>query len=579
MTQGVGLSVGATSFATVVPGCAAVTRRPVLTLYRHRPPEVGVPAENPRLDERGLIVTDFVDRAADPVGIMAVDGTFHRGEALIASALRAVTYAATGGRTPVAAPGVTHPAHWRPGAVAALRRELARLPEWSAGSVPLISDVTAALTALQADPGLPTRGVIALCDFGGTGTSITLADAADGYRQIGATVRHPDLSGELIDRALLTHVLADLSIGGTADVTGTAAFGALHRLRSECRRAKERLSRGAATTLDVDVPGYRGEVRLTRAELDDEIRQPLASFVDVLQEHLARNRIHLSDLAAVASVGGGANIPAVTTALSDQLRVPVITTPRPELIAATGAALHAVRRPNDDSTTEVAAPVQSTKMRPIAWSEVDDVPEIALLADDSEALPGTSAARPVIDFVPEEEDGVRRPTARYRSILVTVGVFAAMVLLGSGAVLAIRNDVSAMPDTTPPTKTVIQPAPAAPAAAAAPPASEAPSAPSYIQAAPAPTRVVVSTPPPVILRAPAPAPAPAAPPPIADAPPPPPAAPPASEPPAEPPPQDQPPEDPPPQDPPPQDPPSSEPSEPEPPAPDEPPADGAEQQP
>ena len=40
----------------------------------------------------------------------------------------------------------------------------------------------AALTALQHDPGVPTRGVIALCDFGGTGTSITLADAANGLR-------------------------------------------------------------------------------------------------------------------------------------------------------------------------------------------------------------------------------------------------------------------------------------------------------------------------------------------------------------------------------------------------------------
>ena len=31
------------------------------------------------------------------------------------------------------------------------------------------------------DPGVPTRGVIALCDFGGTGTSITLVDAANGF--------------------------------------------------------------------------------------------------------------------------------------------------------------------------------------------------------------------------------------------------------------------------------------------------------------------------------------------------------------------------------------------------------------
>ena len=97
--------------------------------------------------------------------------------------------------------------------------------------------------------------MVALCDFGGTGTSITLADAADGYRPIGTTVRHADFSGELIDRALLAHVIADLSITGTADVTGTSAIGSLHRLRAQCRDAKERLSRGAVTTLFADVPG------------------------------------------------------------------------------------------------------------------------------------------------------------------------------------------------------------------------------------------------------------------------------------------------------------------------------------
>jgi hypothetical protein len=43
MSDGVGLSVGATNLAAVVVGRAAVTRSPVVTLYPHRPPEVGVP--------------------------------------------------------------------------------------------------------------------------------------------------------------------------------------------------------------------------------------------------------------------------------------------------------------------------------------------------------------------------------------------------------------------------------------------------------------------------------------------------------------------------------------------------------
>ena len=541
MAQGVGLSIGATNVAAVIPGFAAVTRQPVLTLYPHRPAEVGVPAENPRLDGRGLVVTGFVDRVADPVGIMASDGTFHRGEVLIADALRALTYTATGGRAPVAPPGVTYPAHWRPAAVAALRRELSALPEWACSDrLTLTSDATAALTSLHAGPGLPTRGVVALCDFGGSGTGITLADAADGYRPIGTSVRHPDFSGELIDRALLTHVISDLAIAGTAEGTGTSAFGALNRLRAECRKAKERLSSSSVTSLPADVPGYCGEVRLTRAELDDEIRVPLASFIEVLLEHLFRNRIHPADLAAVATIGGGANVPAVTTALSAQLRVPVVTAARPELSPAAGAALLTVRRPEDESRTEVARPVAqsalsttlSTKMPAIAWSEVDDVPEIALPVDDSGAAAGLTAARPVVGFVPQAGGDRRSPNAEpwYRPILVTAGVFAAMVLVGTGAVMALRNDASAMADAT--TTTTVAPGPAAPIAA--PPSDLAVTPepgqrpPSYIQATPPPkTRVVISTPPPVVVQAPAPA----ATPPSADNPPPP-SAPPSSAPPS-----------------------------------------------
>ena len=59
-----------------------------------------------------------------------------------------------------------------------------------------------------------------------------------------------------------------------------------------------------------------------------------------------RNGIR-GDLVAVVSVGGGAHIPAVTTKLSGRFRVPVVTTPRPQLAAAIGGALRAARGPGD----------------------------------------------------------------------------------------------------------------------------------------------------------------------------------------------------------------------------------------
>src|ERR1700682_4063556 len=239
MSDGVGLSVGATNLVAVVVGRAAATRSPVVTLYPHRPPEVGVPSENPNLTERGLIITDFVDRVGDPVGIVAADGSTHLADKVVVDALRAMLY--TVGSPPTGPVAITYPAHWRPAAVEALRNALAAVPEFQVPNpAQLVSDATAALTALQNDPGVPTRGVIALCDFGGTGTNITLVDATNGFAPIGPTARRPDLPGDRIDQALLTHVINDLSAAGTIDLSGTSAIGSLTRLRGHCPGGKGR---------------------------------------------------------------------------------------------------------------------------------------------------------------------------------------------------------------------------------------------------------------------------------------------------------------------------------------------------
>jgi hypothetical protein len=203
----------------------------------------------------------------------------------------------------------------------------------------------------------------------------------------------------------------------------------------------------------------------------------LTALIDVLRELLFRNRIHPADLAAVASVGGGANIPAITTALSEQLRVPVITTPHPELAAARGAALRAVRGPEDEGLTAVASVAQSGTLRALAWSEVDDVSDIPPSAPYSDASNGLRAARPEIHFVPGEP--TRTETLGepwYRPILVTVAVFAAMVVVGTGAIMALRNDAAAMTGTTTtPPPTSEPPGSSAPSTSPSPPPKPPPS--------------------------------------------------------------------------------------------------------
>src|SRR5215207_3039849 len=461
MSDGVGLSVGATNLTAVIVGRTAVTRSPVVTLYPHRPPEVGVPSENPNLNERGLIITDFVDRVGDPVGIVAADGSSHMADKVLADALRAMLY--TVGRPPDGPAAITYPAHWRPAAVDALRNALAAVPEVQ--QAPLVSDATAALTALQDDPGVPTRGIIALCDFGGTGTNITLVDAAKGFAPIGPTVRHTDLSGDLIDQALLTHIIDDLSAAGTIDLSGTSAIGSLTRLRAQCRGAKERLSTAAVTSLVAELPGHRSEMRLTRNELDEAIRAPLADFVGVVQETVERSGIRAADLVAVASVGGGARIPIITTTLSEHFRVPVVTTGQPELTTAIGGGLSAARGTVSEGMTAMAAApgaaaaaAAATAMAPeldaqdapasstfgaLAWSDAHDIPDVAPTDPyeyDSVADGGFTDARPDMQFdrEPYEDEPAPVPWYRRPAVILGVGVLAVLAALTAAVLFVMR---------------------------------------------------------------------------------------------------------------------------------------------
>lgn len=473
-----GLSVGATNLAAVTAD-RAVTRRSVLTLYPQRAPEVGVPSENPNLTERGLVITDFVTRVGDPAGVVAADGSTHRGETLLAEGLRSMAYTATDGRSLPESVAITYPSHWRYGSVDALRTALSRVPEWSGGRVSLLSDSTAAAAALQNNPGLPTRGVIAVCDFGGTGTSLTLVDAASGYQSIAPTLRHTEFSGDQIDQALVNHAVGQLSSTGSFDTSSTSAVGSLTRLRDDCRRAKEELSSVTTSTMGAEFPGYSGEISLTRGELDDVIRQSLNGFIGVIQETLQRNGIRASELAAVASVGGGAAIPSITTTLSQQLRVPVITTPRATLTAAMGAAVAAARG-LDDGTT--ALPPAATAMAPaaaelaptadatmmaeaapetgpepaLAWSETDDASGIMPLvtgeypAADGGNVTGPATGSPEVDGDHPRETRSAADAWYRRPPILIVGTALVMLALGGAVMLTLRHTSSTAPSTPAP---------------------------------------------------------------------------------------------------------------------------------
>lgn len=416
MANALGLSVGSTQLVAVPDNSdgVPVVKNSILTIHDERPAEVGVPTE------AGISLAGFVDRVGDPVGIVAADGSTHSADWALAEALRVMIADAVAVASfpapPVLAAAV--PAHWRPDTVAALRAAVDRIPALApAGrSMALVSDAKAALVSLG--PQAPGRGVVVLCDLGGSGTSITLADAARDFERIGDTVRHREFSGQQIDQLLLTSVLGDLE----HDPSATTSMGALTRLRDRCRVAKERLSSETVTVIPVELPGVSTEVRLTRSELEDRIREPLAHLVTEIQGALERNGIHPALIATVVTTGGGASIPLVTQQLSDSLRCPVTSTAQPQLAAARGAAMLATRpaEPPVELTMArpVTAPLDSTERQAaavpekdesslgLAWSEDDISPEVA----ETDAYPDAVAETDVTQVRPDLRFNVAQPS-------------------------------------------------------------------------------------------------------------------------------------------------------------------------
>jgi hypothetical protein len=282
---------------------------------------------------------------------------------------------------------------------------------------------------------------------------------------------------------------------------------------------------------------------LTRNELDEAIRPPLADFTGVVQEALERNGIQAAALVAVASVGGGARIPIITTTLSEHFRVPVVTTGQPELAAAIGGGLRATRGTADEGATSMAvapgvaaAAAAATAMAPeidtqnspqsstfqaLAWSDADHVPDVAPTDPYDYASPAgdagyTDDARPQMQFdhEPYEQEAEPLPWYRKPALIVGAGAAAVLVALVAAVLFVMRDDSAPSPASTTGSVTTTTATPTT-TAAAPPPVTEAP--PPQTQAPQTRTVTRQAPPPPVTITE-----APPPPPPTAEAPPPPP---------------------------------------------------------
>jgi Hsp70 protein len=519
MGESLGLSLGVANLVAAREGSTPVVRKSVLTVYDQRASEVGLPEENPNASEPGLVMRGFIERVGDRAPLVAADGTKYLGEALTVEALE-VMARTVGYGTPVT---VAVPAYWSEGQYAALRAEFFAQPTLAPNGVlpGLISDATAALTALRAKPGFPTDGVVALCDFGAGGTSVTLTNAGANFAQVGPSVRYTDFSGDAIDQLILNHLRAAAPDADTTrDIASTTRLGSLTRLISECRRAKEHLS--AATMATVQA-GSGGDIRLSRSEFEQLISGPLDRLVSTVEEILQRNGIPRSNLAAMAIVGGGASIPLVTTRMSGRLQVPVLTTPQPIYSAAIGAAVLGQLQSSAGAATAASPILQNPTellgtipgemvQSPVAWSQDADAAEPVPYAGPEHTA---DYGRESTGFGYADEDRYGGQAARlpwYKRTALVLSVAGALAAVLVAVVLALTlghtNNAPANEQAPPqtsqtitvtgpnnsPTVTVIPPPPPSSTDTTQPPAPSTTTPPPTTTTAPPPTTTTTAAP-------------------------------------------------------------------------------------
>lgn len=448
MSEALGLSIGVANMVAARAGGPPVSRSSVLTLSERRPTEIGLPEENPNLTQSGLVLRGFVERVGDRSPLVAPDGTKYLGEVLTVEAIEAMART-VGYGTPVT---VAVPAYWSEAQLTALREEFFAQRDLTRDGVApmLVSDATAAVTALRSTPGFPTHGVVAVCDFGASGTSVTLMNAGSNFALIAPSVRDTEFSGDAIDQLIFNHLRT--SDATAADLAGTARIGAQTRLLGECRRAKEQLSMATQATV---AGAPNGDIRLSRSEFEQIIAEPLDRLLHTVEETLRRNGIARANLSAVAAVGGGAAIPLLTARLSERLQLPVRTTPQPAFNAAIGAAVlgqqasagaptaagAAVETPTEKVGTAGTGKTQAaTTARAadadgaLAWSQDPDNADEPVPYTGRDATGEYSRAATELD----EADRTRGRLPWYKRTALVLSVAAAGVAVLVAAVLAIN---------------------------------------------------------------------------------------------------------------------------------------------
>ncbi len=167
------------------------------------------------------------------------------------------------------------------------------------------------------------------------------------------------LGGVDFDETVFDHVRAAIGAAWQQlDPADPAVQSAVAGLRRECTAAKEALSSDTEVMIPVMLPGHHSQVRLGRAEFEEQIRPAIAETVEALRRALDAAGVVAADLDAVLMVGGSSRIPLITQLVSAELGRPVSVDADPKSVIAAGASIaaHHCATSEQPSSTATEAP-------------------------------------------------------------------------------------------------------------------------------------------------------------------------------------------------------------------------------
>ena len=366
--------------------------------------------------------------------------------ALAAAVLRVVADEASrrrGGSQPCAL-RLTHPASWASTRLEALRAaaRLAGLPDPD-----LLSEPVAAAVQLS-DDRVAVGALVAVYDLGGgTFDAAVLRRTATGFVLVGPPGGNDRIGGEDLDEKLLEHVGASIR-SQDAEAWERLRFSderpwrrAAAALRTDVQAAKETLSVAPDATVYVPAP-VDLEVRVTREELESLARHDLERTVEELVATVDRSGARVSDLAAVYLVGGASRMPLVGRLVAEGTGVVPTTWGDPKVAVALGAATapRSALTPADQQATGVIPVVQAPTTTHDGPGAAPRAPAQPVLVPRPPATAPPAAVASVVDA-----SGPAPVRTVSRRAMTAVAAAAAVVIAGTGVVLATNRDDGTMP--------------------------------------------------------------------------------------------------------------------------------------